>query len=142
MDPIPVLLVDDNPTFLRLVTRFLQEYCHGVVVVSGVAHNGEEALVRAQELEPQIILLDLFMPDVSGLEVIPILRTALPEAGIIVLTSHTANGYQDAALAAGADGFVPKARLSTDLLPAIRRVAQAARSQAEDAAPYRFEEGK
>jgi DNA-binding NarL/FixJ family response regulator len=122
MDPVSVLLVDDNPTFLRIATRFLQEHYRDEVVVVGTAGGGQEALIKARDLRPQVILLDLAMPDLPGLEAIPRLRAALPEMGIIALTVHNSNGYRQAALAAGADEFVSKANLSTDLLPAIRRV--------------------
>lgn len=77
MGPISVLVVDDNPTFRRAVTRFLEEDCQGEVVVVGAVGKGEEALAQAQRLQPQVILLDLRMPGLSGLEVIPLLRKAL-----------------------------------------------------------------
>jgi DNA-binding NarL/FixJ family response regulator len=70
-------------------------------------------------------VIDLAMPSLSGLETIPRLRAVLPEVGIIALTVLDTNGYREAALAAGANDFVAKASLDTDLLLAIRRVAQA-----------------
>jgi two-component system nitrate/nitrite response regulator NarL len=122
MDAISVLLVDDNPTFLRIATHFLQE--HDEIVVVGVARGGEEALANVQDLRPQVILIDLIMPGLTGLETIPRLRNALPEVGIIALTVLDNDGYRQAALAAGANDFVSKAAMSTDLLPAIRRVVK------------------
>jgi DNA-binding NarL/FixJ family response regulator len=107
---------------LRIATRFLQE--HDDVVVVGTAGGGEEALTLAQDLQPDIVLMDLAMPGLSGLATIPLLQVMLPEVGIIALTVLDTNGYRQAALAAGADDFVPKANLDTDLLSAIRRVAQ------------------
>ena len=120
MSPISVLLVDDNPTFLRIASRFLEK--HDEVVLVGTAEGGVRALAQAQELRPQVILLDLAMPDLPGLEVIPRLREAVPEMRIIALTMLDTEEYRKAALAAGADEFIPKADLNTDLLPAIRRV--------------------
>jgi len=127
MKPISVLLVDDNPSFLRLVTRFLQE--HDDIVVVGTADGGEEALALAQDLQPDIVLIDLAMPGLSGLEAIPRLRAVLPAAGIIALTVLNTNSYLQASLEAGANDFVAKASLNTDLLLAIRRVAQGDPSQ-------------
>jgi DNA-binding NarL/FixJ family response regulator len=123
MKPISVLLVDDNPAFLRIAARFLQE--HGDVAVVGAAGGGEEALAMAQDLQPDIVVIDLAMPGLSGLEAIPRLWAVLPGVSIIALTVLDTNSYREAALAAGANDFVAKVSLNTDLLPAIRRVAQA-----------------
>lgn len=122
MDPIRVLLVDDNAIFLRVAARFLEQ--HQELALVGIARSGREALDQAQDLRPQVILIDLDMPGLSGLETIPRLRVMLPEVGIIALTFLDTDRYRQAALATGADDFVSKAKLSTDLLPAIRRVAQ------------------
>jgi two-component system nitrate/nitrite response regulator NarL len=128
MEPISVLLVDDNPTFLRVAARFLQSH-EGVNVV-GTANGGQEALTKTQTLRPQVILLDLAMPDLPGLQAIPRLRELSPQTGIIALTLLDTSGYRQAALSAGADDFIPKAALNTDLLPAIQRVAQVSRGDA------------
>ena len=127
MKPISVLLVDDNPNFLRIATRFLQQ--HDDIVVVGAAGGGQEALALAQDLQPDVVLIDLAMPGLSGLETIPRLRAMLPAVGIIALTMLDTNSYREAALEANANDFVPKASLDTDLLPAIRQVAQADPSQ-------------
>ena len=121
--PIRILLADDHPIFLNITTRFLEEQ-EGVVVV-GAATGGREALLLAQNLGPEVVLIDLVMPDLSGLETIPRLRSAHPGLGIIALTLLDAGGYRTASLAAGADDFVAKATITDDLLPAIRRVARA-----------------
>lgn len=127
MRPISLLLVDDSPTFLRLVSRFLSEQYPDEVVIGGLAEGGEAGLAQAQALRPDIVLIDLAMPGLPGLTAIPRLRAALPKVGIIALTLMEPNGYRQAALAGGADEFVSKATLATDLLPAIRRVMQADR---------------
>ena len=119
---IRVLLVDDHEAFLRVATEFLQR--HEDLVVVGTARGGKEALAQAQELRPEVILVDLNMPGMNGMETIPRLRVMLPQAGIIALTLLDVNTYRRPALAAGADDFVAKANLTTDLLPAIRRVMQ------------------
>jgi CheY-like chemotaxis protein len=131
MEPISVLLVDDNPTFLRVAARFLQ--AHEGVNVVGTANGGQEALAKAQDLRPQVILLDLAMPDLPGLQAIPRLRELLPQTGIIALTLLDTSGYRQAALSAGADDFIPKAALNTDLLPAIQRVAHVGRGDSSAA---------
>ena len=127
MPQITVLLVDDNPTFLRIASRFLER--QNEVVVAGTAGGGEEALLQARALRPQVILLDLAMPDLPGLDAIPRLRVILPEAHIIALTLLDSEGYRQAALAAGAEDFVSKTVMNTDLLPAIRRAVGDEQSQ-------------
>lgn len=130
MEPISVLLVDDNPTFLHFATRFLK--AHDEVVVLGTATGSKEAIKRARELRPQVVLLDLALPELSAsLEAIPHLRSILPETRIIALTLFATDGYRQAAFKAGVDDFVPKHKMDTDLLPAIQRLAQASQPQQE-----------
>ena len=124
MAPTTLLLVDDNPTFLRILKSFLEETYPEEVLVVGTASDGNEALAKATKLRPDVILLDLAMPGLNGLGAIPHLRCLMPEVGIIALTVLSTNSYRDGAISAGADDFVAKADLNTDLLPAIRRVAR------------------
>jgi DNA-binding NarL/FixJ family response regulator len=121
MDPVSILLVDSNSTFLHLIRRFLDS-CGGDMVVTGEAADGREAMVMAQELKPQVIVLDLNMPDLSGLEVIRRLRTVLPQAGIVALTMRDHEFYREAVMEAGGDGLVSKATSGMDLLPTIQGV--------------------
>ena len=125
MNPVRILLIDSNPTVLQLITRFLQQ--HDDVVVAGTAGDGQAGLAQAQSLQPQVIVVDLGMPGLMGLETISRLRAAMPGAGLIAISLLIANSYREAVLAAGADEFVPKSALLTNLLPAIRRVVQVGR---------------
>jgi DNA-binding NarL/FixJ family response regulator len=124
---IRVLLVDDNEAFRRVATDFLQRQ-HDLIVVGAICGD-EEALAQAQDLGPQVILIGLDTPGLTGLETISRMRNILPGVGIIALTLLNDNAYRQATLAAGADDIVRKAELITDLLPVIRRVTQADRSR-------------
>jgi DNA-binding NarL/FixJ family response regulator len=115
-----LLIVDDNSFFRRVATRFLTQSADLEVV--GAASSVEEALVKAEEVRPQVALVDLNMPESSGLALIPRLRAALPDLKIIVLTMWDSEIYRQAALAAGADDFVPKAQINTLLIPALHRL--------------------
>jgi DNA-binding NarL/FixJ family response regulator len=126
---IRVLLVDDHEPFLRVATDFLQR--HHELAVVGTLRGGQEAVAQTQDLRPHVILIDLNMPGLNGLETISHLRAMLPKVGIIALTLLDVNTYRQPALTAGADDFVRKAKLTTDLLPAIRRVAQTVRPRQE-----------
>jgi DNA-binding NarL/FixJ family response regulator len=128
---IRILLVDDNQTFLDVLTEFLQRQ-HELVVV-GAALSGEEALAQAKDLRPQVVLIDLEMPGLTGLKTIPHLRAMLPAAGIVALAMLNDSVYRQAALAAGADDFALKSTLVADLLPTIQRVVPTCRLQEEPA---------
>ena len=119
-----VLLVDDNEAFRRTATEFLQRQ-HELIVVGAIC-GGEEALAQVQDLQPQVILIGLDRP---GLETIFPLRKVLPGVGIIALTLIGTDGYRQAALEAGVDGFVPKAAMGSDLLSAIRGIGQTNRAR-------------
>ena len=116
---IRIMLIDDNPTFLRVATDFLRRYDDLSVV--GAVGGGEEALAQLLDVEPHVVLLDLAMPGLSGLETIPRLRALMPHLGIVILTMLDDDTYRRAVLAAGADDYVRKASMYTDLLPAIRQ---------------------
>ncbi|MBI2466958.1 MAG: response regulator transcription factor [Candidatus Rokubacteria bacterium] len=128
MHPIRVLLVDDNATFRETAVRFLAEASGGQVAVAGTASRGDEALLEAERLRPDVVLLDLRMPGPSGLETIPRLRHLLPDSRIVVLTMFDTEAYRHAALTRGANDFISKATMTSELLPAIRRAAGAASS--------------
>jgi NarL family two-component system response regulator LiaR len=131
---ISVLLVDNNPGFLRILASFLERYGNGGILIVGTALGGKEGLTKAQSLRPQVILIDLAMPDLHGLEAIPQLRNMLPDVGIIALTFLDSDTYRQAVLSAGANDLVSKIRLDTDLLPAIWRVSKNCARHAGDAA--------
>ena len=122
MDKIRILLVDDSIAFLDIAAGFLSD--HKNLIVVGTALNGDEALSLAADLHPDIVLLDVNMPGLSGIETTPHLRQILPRAGIIVLSFQNSETYKEAALVVGADDFVPKDTLAYALIPAILRVSQ------------------
>ena len=119
---ISVLLVDNHAAFLSIAATFVQ--WHEELVVAGTCSGCHEALRQAALLRPQMILIDLDMPDESGLDAIARLRAALPATGIIAWSLWAASAYEQAAVAVGADAVVSKTEIVSSLLPAIRRVAQ------------------
>lgn len=119
---VSVLLVDDNPTFRKVAAKFLKTLPG--LVVAGTAVGGLDGLAQAQSLRPDLILVDLHMPDLDGLSLIPQLRALLPQTSIIALTLLEASAFRGVSLKAGADEFVDKATMFADLWPAIERVRQ------------------
>jgi len=120
---LSVLLVDDNPTFLRILARFLEDQGEDDLRVVGSVVGGRDALAEAERLKPDVLLLDLEMPDVPGLDLLPRLRETLPDAILVALTLMDPDSFRSSVLAAGADAFVSKASLEHDLVPVIRRLA-------------------
>ncbi len=132
-EPIRVLLVDDSAVFLRSVTSFLEE--HKEIAVVGSALGGQQGLARAQALRPDAVLVDLAMPDISGFELIPLLRKILPASAIVAVTLFDTSAYEEAAMEAGAHAFITKTNLSADLIPAIYNSVEAVRAGPSAADP-------
>ena len=131
--PVSILLVDDNPAFLRTATFFLEQ--SGEMIVVGAVTDGQEALDRVYDLDPDVVLLDLVMPGMTGGQIIARLRAEKPEIGIIAMSVWDIDSYRQAAIEAGADEFVSKAVISTELLPVIWRVLQVVQSRRKVASP-------
>ncbi|MBI3763293.1 MAG: response regulator transcription factor [Chloroflexi bacterium] len=115
-----ILLADDHAV-LRAGLRMLLDAQPDLTVV-GEAGQGSEALKLAGELKPDLILLDLTMPGLSGLEALPLLRKAAPESHVLILTMHDDESYLRQALRTGAAGYVLKKAADNELLSAIRAV--------------------
>lgn len=120
MHRIRTLLVDDNEVFLESLTRFLPEIPEINVVPVGFARSGEEAVRMAGELKPDLILMDLAMPGIGGLEATRILKARHILSRIILVTVHGQTEYEAAARSAGADGFVAKSDFFDKILPLLR----------------------
>jgi two-component system, NarL family, response regulator NreC len=117
---ITILLVDDHKV-LRDGLRALLESEPDLTVVAE-AGNAQDAIRLAQELQPDIIVMDLGLPDVSGLEAIRAIRAAKVKSRIIVLSMYIRREFVLPAIEAGCDGYVPKSSTHTSLLEAIRVV--------------------
>lgn len=118
MARIRTLVVDDNPTFLRSFSRMLSSYAELLVV--GEASSAAGAVEQINSLHPDLVLMDMVMPDINGLEATRIIKSKPGAPRIIICTLHDDIRYETAATAAGADGFLAKSALSSSLLLTIR----------------------
>jgi DNA-binding NarL/FixJ family response regulator len=122
MKPIRVLLADDH-ALVRGGIRALSSTIEGVEVIAE-AGDGHEALRLIEELKPDIVLLDVTMPGLSGLEVLEECKKRFPDLRVIILTVHDAGEYAMQALRAGAAGYLPKSAAANELQLAIEIVSR------------------
>ncbi len=102
-----VLLVDDNPVVRRIVRQVLEK--ESQLRICGEADDGKEAVDKAKLLQPDIVILDLSMPRMGGLEAAPQIRNLLPDACLILFTLYGNEGIERVAKQAGIDAVVSKA---------------------------------
>jgi DNA-binding NarL/FixJ family response regulator len=115
-----ILLVDDHPLTRSALAGLLRQ--HGFDVV-GEAEDGEQAIARAAELSPELILLDLSMPGLDGLSALPQLREAAPNCEVVVLTASETEENLLAAIRAGAAGYLLKSEPPERIVGFLRGVA-------------------
>jgi DNA-binding NarL/FixJ family response regulator len=122
---IRVLVVDDHPVVRRGLHSMLDGES-GISVV-GLASSGREGLLLSEKLKPNVVLLDLRMPGMSGVEVIASLRASQPESKVLVLTNYQLDEDIFNALEAGALGYLLKSASQDEVIDAIRAVNQGKR---------------
>ena len=115
-----ILIVDDN-AWLRTLLQGIAAQASDLHVV-GAAEDGAAAMRLAQTLQPDIVLLDLVMPRVNGLEALRRIKTERPETTVIIVTVHAEDAYRQAAADSGAGAFLLKKTLVAVLLPTIQRL--------------------
>jgi len=113
-----VLLADDHAIVRDGLKQLLSQQTDMEVV--GEAADGKEAVEKAKSLRPDVTLLDIAMPRLSGLDAVRLIKEAVPETQIVVLSMHKKEAYVHQVFAAGALGYVLKASPSSDVLDAIR----------------------
>jgi len=111
-----IILADDNPAMLDMVFRVLEPEFH----IVGTVGNGRDLIQAAAELRPDVLILDISMPLLNGLEAARQLTGERTNARIVVLTVHEEREFVEESFVAGALGYVVKPRLATDLPIAVR----------------------
>lgn len=118
---INVLIVDDHPLLRQGLSRLLE--LEGGITVIGQASNGLEAIRLTEQLRPDVVLLDINMPGMNGIEVAKILREQHPDLGILVLTIHDDESYVNEMIRIGAGGYLLKDSEPKQVVQAIKQVA-------------------
>jgi DNA-binding NarL/FixJ family response regulator len=118
-----VLVADDHPSLLDRVVSILD----GEFSVVGRVCNGESLIEREAELEPDVLVVDVCMPGMSGLEAADVIRKRGSRAVVVCLTAHNTWDVIEAAWEAGATAYVAKSAIASDLLPAVRAALEGRR---------------
>jgi DNA-binding NarL/FixJ family response regulator len=118
--PLRILLVDDSWEFLGSVEHFLAAEPRLKIV--GYASSGQEALEQVNLLHPDLVLMDLAMPQMNGLVAARRIKAQSNAPRVVILTVHNQPEYQKAAEAAGADGFISKSDFGVQVLPLIEHL--------------------
>jgi DNA-binding NarL/FixJ family response regulator len=117
---ISILLVDDHSLVRRGFRRLLED-ARDITVV-GEAGDGAEAVRLAEQLRPQVIVMDCALPGMSGLDATRRILQKFPDTAILMLSMHSENTWVNQAMAAGARGYILKSAVDMELVTAIRRV--------------------
>src|SRR5215475_7259024 len=120
MSPTRVFLADDNAALLTELCHELEEEFD----IVGTATNGQDAVDAVLRLEPDVIVLDIAMPLLTGIQASLLIRERQARAKVLFLTIHESDEYISAAFSAGASGYVTKRQIASDLLHGIREVSQ------------------
>jgi len=118
--PLRVLVVDDNESVRRSICQLLHSQTDIEVICQAV--DGADAIHQARQHHPELVLLDITMPTMNGLDAARILKREFPSMHVLIVSQHDSRGFQWAALAAGASGYVVKSNAAQDLLPEVRRI--------------------
>ena len=119
---IRILIADDQPTILKMVKQILQ--AHSGFEVVGEARDGDHAVTLAEALKPDVIVLNVNMPTMSGFEAARLIRGHLPDSAIVILSSHKDKQFIAEARMAGARGYVQKSDADGQLIRAINTVVK------------------
>ncbi|UCE79426.1 MAG: response regulator transcription factor [Nitrospiraceae bacterium] len=122
MSKIKVMIADDHALVREGIMAFLR--MHDDIEIAGEAANGLEAIQKAKELRPDIILMDISMPELGGIEATLEIKKTMPEIKILILTQYDDKAYVSRLLKAGVSGYILKHAVGTDLIAAIRAVSQ------------------
>lgn len=117
--PIRVVVADDHPMIRAGLFRILQ--AHGIQVV-GEASTGREAVERVRSLDPDIVMMDVQMPDMDGLAATEVIKHEAPRTSVIIVSGHQSKDDLVRALAVGACGYLPKVITQEALIDAVRLV--------------------
>lgn len=126
MKKIRILVVDDHPLARFGIKNQLKDVEDLVIV--GEAEDGEAAMQKVKELHPDVVILDLFIPVISGFEVVKLVRKDFPDVHVMILTAYEQEEYLHQALEFGAEGYFLKSAEKEELMAGVRAVSKGERA--------------
>jgi CheY-like chemotaxis protein len=120
-----VLVVDDSPDLRELISMVIERHPAGWRVVATAA-EGQAAVHEAKTTQPDLVLLDIAMPVMDGMQALPLIREAAPEAVVVMLSGYPFATAGQGALDAGADGYLEKSDLVRSLVPRLEKILETA----------------
>jgi DNA-binding NarL/FixJ family response regulator len=120
--PYEILLVDDHPLVRQRVRQIIEERVE--LTVMGELPDGLELLASFKKRLPQLVILDISMPQLGGIQATRLIKSSYPQIKVLILTMHNRRQYVDQARRAGAEGYLLKDNLDKELLPAIDTLKQ------------------
>jgi DNA-binding NarL/FixJ family response regulator len=126
MKKIRILVVDDHPLARFGIKNQLKDVEDLVIV--GEAEDGEQAMQKVKELHPDVVILDLFIPVLSGFEVVKLVRKDFPDVHVMILTAYEQEEYLHQALEFGAEGYLLKSAEKEELMAGVRTVSRGERA--------------
>ncbi|MCF7870910.1 MAG: response regulator transcription factor [Candidatus Omnitrophica bacterium] len=120
--PIDIIIADDHDVIREGIKNILQG--HNEYKVVAEASNGHEVLEKVKEMEPDVLLLDISMPKMSGLDAIKEVKRICPQTNILIITVYKAYAYIMKAFEVGAKGYLSKEKAAEELLPALAKITK------------------
>jgi DNA-binding NarL/FixJ family response regulator len=117
-----ILIADDNGSFRSSLRAFLESVPGWIIC--GEAANGQDAVDKTIALRPDVVLLDITMPNMNGLEAARLIHIRVPETEVLVVSQHRFRTLAEQALKAGARGYIDKSQMAEDLIPAIEAASR------------------
>ncbi len=122
MSKTRIIIADDHALMREGIIAFLKY--HDDIEIVGEASNGLEAIEKAEKLKPDVVIMDISMPELGGIEATLEIKKRMPDAKILILTQYADKEYVSRLLKAGVSGYILKQAVGTDLISAIRAVAK------------------
>ncbi|WP_414630667.1 response regulator [Bifidobacterium sp. UBA744] len=116
---ITVSVVDDDPMICQAISLILNDYSQGRITVISTSLNGDDCITKARDEHPDVILMDIAMPGLDGIEATRLLKLLSPSPHVLMLTSLSPSGTVERAAEAGAEGFVSKTDAPEDIIQRV-----------------------